>query len=777
VVRQINEDQLINLFFKHSQTSFVLLDRDYNFIRVNESYAKSCGKDVDYFPGKNHFEIYPSNAKDIFDLVKQTKKPFAIDARPFVFPDDDGQKITYWDWNLEPVLDSAGEVDFFVWAIKDVTERERAQNDNDRFLNLSLNMVCKATFDGYFVELSPAWQKVLGHTEEVLKSKPFINFVHPDDIENTLKEASRLATHTGETVKFENRYLCADGCYRWLSWNSIGVKEEGLIYAIAHDITDLKHTQEALYEHRSNLEKLVIDRSQDLARSEQRLAYLLSNSPAVIYTCEAKGNYPATFISENVQQMFGYDPELFTENANFWAEHIHPDEVPRVFKDLQNLFTNNRHSHEYRFQAKNGKYFWVHDELRLQRDENGEPREIIGYWADITQRKEIETALENARLEAEQANRSKSEFISSMSHELRTPLNAIIGFSDLLSLEDLNEELLAWVDDIKSGGKHLLSLISDILDLSAIESGNISISIESVDTRQILEECLVLVSPSAEKSNISIKLANHSTVLPQVLADQTRFKQIILNLLSNAIKYNTNNGEVIIEICEGSKQTHQIRVSNTGQTIKPELQEKLFKPFERLGAELSNIEGTGIGLVVCKRLMELMNGKIGYEINDDNYSTFWIELPAADSKMISNHDSDSDSAKDYFKTINTDVSKRILYIEDNRSNIKLVNTILKKANFETHIANDGNLGLEIAMTIDGLDLILLDIHLPGLSGYEIVQRLKANEKTASIPVIALTANATKDDIRKGVDYGFDGYLTKPIEVKKLLKTIKEHLLR
>jgi signal transduction histidine kinase len=268
----------------------------------------------------------------------------------------------------------------------------------------------------------------------------------------------------------------------------------------------------------------------------------------------------------------------------------------------------------------------------MVRDAQGEPLYIFGQIQDITERKRAEEELLIATKVAEDASQAKSQFLTSMSHELRTPLNAVLGFGQLLKSSTkgvLNDNQRGHVDHILDGGEHLLNLINQVLDLSKIEAGATEIFVEDVEVADIFEECLVLIEPLAEKydARVVVEGANHGTTA--VRADYTRLKQVMLNLLSNAVKYNRSGGTAILECAKGGRGMARLSVSDTGPGIAKDKQEQLFKPFSRLGAELSNIEGTGVGLILTKQLVELMGGHIGFESEEGKGSTFWIEIPRA----------------------------------------------------------------------------------------------------------------------------------------------------
>jgi len=289
----------------------------------------------------------------------------------------------------------------------------------------------------------------------------------------------------------------------------------------------------------------------------------------------------------------------------------------------------------------------------------------------------MQKEMEGAKQEAEKANQAKNRFISSMSHELRTPMNAILGFSQLLSMDDLTEDQMSSVDEIINGGDHLLSLIDDILNLSQIESGNVNLSIESVNIQRIIQECLSLIQPIAEKYQVTLKNNtndNNNNIHTTVLADQTRIKQVILNLLSNACKYNKEDGEVIIHYSNTKNNRLKLTIQDTGQGISAENQLELFKPFNRLGLENSNIQGTGIGLTITKQLIELMNGTLGLESIIDQGSQFWIELPLDEAPIAIEAIATPIKIPQNNKVSHA-AQFKVLYIEDNPANLRLVMNI------------------------------------------------------------------------------------------------------
>jgi PAS domain S-box-containing protein len=412
---------------------------------------------------------------------------------------------------------------------------------------------------------------------------------------------------------------------------------------------------------------------------------------------------------------------------------------------------------------------------------------ILLDMADITDRKQAEaertrleqvlqdknTELERATFVAEKANQAKSDFLSSMSHELRTPLGAILGFAQLMESGTPlpTPDQKRSIDQILKAGWYLLALINEILDLALIESGKLSMSMEPVSLAEVMRECEVMIEPQAQKHGISVVFAPPASPSCFINVDRTRVKQVLINLLSNAIKYNSKGGTVTVESVLTSTEMVRINVRDTGAGLDPEQLAQLFQPFNRLGQE-ANVEGTGIGLVVCKRLVELMAGVIGVESVVGKGSVFWFELNRTD---------ESPQHAAALAGVSTNVAlaqgkggaqvHTLLYVEDNPANLMLVEDIIaRRPDIRFLSAVDAIRGIELAHA-QLPDVILMDINLPGISGLEALKILAEDPATAHIPIVALSANAIPRDIDKGLEAGFFRYLTKPIQVTQFMETL------
>lgn len=377
--------------------------------------------------------------------------------------------------------------------------------------------------------------------------------------------------------------------------------------------------------------------------------------------------------------------------------------------------------------------------------------------------------LVKAKEEALKANNAKSEFLSRMSHELRTPLNAIMGFGQLLQEENINSEQKNSVNEITQASDHLLKLINEVLELAKIESGTISLETEDLDINEIVMESIALVKHNADKRSIIINPPENNEELI-IAADRLRMKEVVINLLSNAIKYNNDGGEVNLKLSFPNETHIRLEISDTGTGINEEDRERLFEPFSRLGAEYTAIEGTGIGLTITKRLIEMMGGTIDFSSEAGKGSTFWIDCPVGQGVSHSIKQDVPSIKQPGLLSVST-----ILYIEDNPANLRLVKKIINpEANVNFLSASNAEEGILIAENYIP-DLILMDIDLPGMNGYEALSILRKNPTTSHITVFAVSAAAMPRDIEKGVLAGFNRYITKPIQISELRDAVRNEL--
>ncbi len=427
--------------------------------------------------------------------------------------------------------------------------------------------------------------------------------------------------------------------------------------------------------------------------------------------------------------------------------------------------------YELTYICKDGSRFPAIVSITALRDDYGE---IIGYLligTDNSVRKRVEVELNNAMAIAEKANLAKSDFLSSMSHELRTPLSAILGFAQLMESGSPTPTISQKrsIEQILKAGWYLLELINEILDLALIESGKLSLSLEPSSLPEVMHECQAMVESQAQKRSVQVIFPKFE--IPYfVNADRTRVKQVLINLLSNAIKYNKVGGTVVVSCTANAPGRIRISVKDTGEGLTADKLTQLFQSFNRLGQEANDEEGTGIGLVVCKRLIELMGGVIGVESTVGKGSVFWIDLNLT-AKPQTAAGTAEPPAIAHARLQTHSPQHTLLYVEDNPANLMLVEDLMaRRPDIRLLSARDGYSGIEIARA-SLPDVILMDINLPGISGIRALKILAEDPITRHIPVVALSANAMPRDIEKGLEAGFFRYLTKPIKVNEFMDTL------
>jgi PAS domain S-box-containing protein len=504
--------------------------------------------------------------------------------------------------------------------------------------------------------------------------------------------------------------------------------------------------------------------------------------------------YTRSLIESNIDALMTTDPSGIITDVNNQMEALTGfSREELIGAPFKNYFTDPERAeagikrvlkeskvtdYELTAHARNGKETVVSYNATVFYDRDGVLQGVFAAARDVTERKrwdqvlqENTEELQKAKAIAEKANLAKSDFLSSMSHELRSPLNAILGFAQLMESDSPapNASQKSSIEQILHAGWYLLELINDILDLAVIESGRLSLSLEPVSLPEVMIECKAMMEPLAQKRGIHMTFPYFDEPC-YIKADRTRVKQVLINLLSNAIKYNQTGGSVNIECSVGYSGRVKISVKDSGAGLSPEMLSQLFQSFNRLGQEASGEEGTGIGLVVSKRLVELMQGMIGVESKVGTGSVFWIEL----NTDIDPHLQFAKAQSIEIPQLQIPVGPRphlVLYVEDNPANLKLVEQLIaRRSNMRLLTAQNGNDGIRLARGYLP-DVILMDINLPGISGIEAMKIIHLDPVTAHIPVIALSANAIPSDVEKGLQAGFFRYLTKPIKVNEFMETL------
>lgn len=470
-------------------------------------------------------------------------------------------------------------------------------------------------------------------------------------------------------------------------------------------------------------------------------------------------------------RLWGLAPESVTPDYALYKQAIHPDDVEWVERKVQHaLQVGGFHEYAHRIIWPDGSEHEIQLKGEVKLDAAGQAVRALGTVQDITERKRIEQALLNAKETAEAASRAKSEFVACMSHELRTPLHAILGFSQLIATDsDLSELNRDYAGEIERAGSHLLALINDMIDLARIEAGKIAISIEPVSVAWVMEDSLALMTPIAGKQGIAIRQELGSVETEMVLADHNRLRQVVINFLSNAIKYNRPRGSVTISSLLRDGRV-RISVSDTGPGIAADKQARIFNAFDRLGAEHSTVEGTGIGLVITRRIVEAMGGNIGFDSTEGQGSCFWVEFPPCGAAEPTGLEL-SVAASLAEQLEHRPAHSVVLHIEDDAAARFVMQRIFaSREALELRDAQTAEIGIALAWA-EPPALILMDIELPGMDGYEALKLLKADAKTAHVPVIALTASAMQGDVERGLAAGFDAYVTKPVDIRTIFDII------
>lgn len=501
---------------------------------------------------------------------------------------------------------------------------------------------------------------------------------------------------------------------------------------------------------------------QEKLAAEGQLDRFFALSPDLFVVAGFDGRFHR--INASWEATLGYDIDQLTSRP--FLDFVHPDDHALTVAAFEALIVGQDVlSFENRYLARDGSVRWLQWSARAAREESV----IQAVARDVTDSRTAAAELARATEEAERANRAKSEFVSRMSHELRTPMNAVLGFAQLLERDErLSADQRESVHYISSGGRHLLQLIDEVLDVARIEAGRLPLSPEPVNVCDLLEDAVALVAPLAAERQIAVTV-DGDDCSRHVRADRQRLKQVILNLLSNAVKYNRHAGTIRIS-CRPVEGDHlRISVADTGPGIEGAHLDRLFVPFERLGADESSVEGTGIGLALSKGLVEAMGGSIGVESRTGEGSTFWIEFQRVDDPLDRLESVPTAFGQDL---ISSSVGS-VLCIEDNVANVKLIERILRdRPGLRLLTAMEGRMGLDLAR-LHQPDLIVLDLHLPDMPGREVLDELLTTPETRHIPVVVVSADATNGQARRLLAAGATAYLGKPFDIRELVSLIDE----
>ncbi len=608
--------------------------------------------------------------------------------------------------------------------------------------------------DGRWLRVNPALSRITGYARDKLTTMNWADLMHPDDAAEGAARLQGLLLGHSETLVADQRYVRQDGSLVWVNLTVSVLRDDAgqavhLIAAI-EDISDKKAAREELGQQQRFIE---------------RITHVMPGA-LHLYDLEQQRD---VWVNRHLGTVLGYPAEqVATLQDRFLHEVMHPEDVPQLHAHVARVAASadsELFECEYRLRRPDGEWRWFRScDTIFRRDARGRVLELVGTAIDVTERNRIAAELTQALFAAEKASHAKSDFLSSMSHELRSPLNAILGFAQLLESGSPppSASQQESVEQITRAGWYLLELINEILDLALIESGKLSLSLEPISVAEVLDDCLSMIEPQARQRSIRLEIVavDADCIL---VADRTRLKQICVNLLSNAVKYNRAGGSVRVTCSRHAGERLRISVQDTGDGLTPAQLAQLYQPFERLGRQSGAEQGTGIGLVVSKRLVEMMGGVIGAESTAGVGSLFWIELPSA--TVVPLHSVVAEAATLFAANAAPGRFRHtVLCVEDNPANLLLVERILaRRGDVRLLSATEAVRGIEMARQFLP-DLILMDINLPGISGIVALSIIAADPDIAHIPVVALSANAMPRDIAKGLDLGFFRYLTKPIRI-------------
>ena len=755
----------------------LILDIDLVIVAVSDEYLRATLTTREHLIGHALFEVFPDNPGDpgadgvrnlrsSLELVRESGRRHTMAVQRYDIRQPSGVfEVRYWDPTNVPVVDALGRMRFIIHHVRDVTPQRRlhaelVRRDIDTVARQPLlDVIFDASPDPMKVidrdlvitEANHAVVEMLGVPAHERLGHSVLDVVHPDDIERTASELRRLVDQRSDhVVTLRYRILHADGHYV-----AVEARGRSLCDASGEPIGAVLNERDI---------SATVQGETALTRSLATIQGILDSAIDTIAILDR--DLTIVSVNHEIADLTGHEVEEVQGATAF--QNVHPDDRPVVLGAFHDLFERGSTVNvRYRNRHLDGRWVTVEVRARPLHSTDGDPRAVL-VARDVSENVILENALRSAKAEAERANRAKSDFLSRMSHELRTPLNSVLGFTQVLQREERLPGQEESLDYIYRAGLHLLDLINEVLDISRIESGTMSVSLESVAIEDLTHDCLALVAPQAQANGV--RLVHRRDGNHYVRTDQQRATQVILNLLSNAIKYNRRDGSVTVAYAERSEWL-RLSVTDTGNGIRPEDFASLFEPFERLEAEFGNVEGTGLGLALSKGLMEAMGGELGMTSTVGEGSTFWVEFPIVPAPNLDADETPSSISPE----VGTSDSTTLLYIEDNFANLKLVERLLRhRHDVRLLSATKGTLGFELAQQ-HLPQLILLDIHLPDVSGHDLLKRLRADPRTAAIPVVIVSADATAGQLRRLMSAGAQDYLTKPLKVSAFFDVVNRFL--
>jgi PAS domain S-box-containing protein len=646
--------------------------------------------------------------------------------------------------------------------IKELNDEKLAITNFEYFVKESPDLVCIGDTNGYYKVVNDGFTKTLGYSREELLSSPFLEFIHPDDLEKTFEEMKKLIGNY-PTVTFENRFLKKNGEIVFLQWKANLHTTNNLVYSIARDVTEIRKTQEKLLSSEKSLneaQKIAKIGSWDFNLMTQELNW--SNELYEIFEIENTLN----------------DPQLYAKYLSCFL----PEDVEDLNKNVYNTITNKiPYEMEHQIVLTNQKTKWVFCTGVPIMDNNENVVALKGVVQDITQKKQIDDTIK-AKEKAEAANKAKSDFLANMSHEIRTPLNGIVGFTDLLLKTKFDNDQLEYLKTVNESANTLMEIINNILDFSKIESGKLELNCEEIDIIQLSNQIINLFKYEANHKKIELLLDIDSNVPKYINGDSFRLKQILVNLLSNAMKF-TFSGHIKLQVIqvEEEEMISKIKFSviDTGIGIKDHNQKKIFQSFIQAdNTTTRKYGGTGLGLAISSQLLALKNSKLQLTSTYGVGSEFFFTVAYDKMPCKSNNlEVEKDLVQNPSSHLSNSISNfKVLIAEDNKINMLLAKTLVHKIIKNCYLIEATNGQDAVALAEENLpDLILMDIQMPIQNGYDATLEIRKSENTKHIPVIALTAGVLNGEKEKCIEYGMSDYVTKPIVQSDLEKVLLKWL--